>query len=59
MQPSALFTAPRLGRRVEVRGETADRFYIRGELNPGDRIADQGAFKLKDEALVRIQAGAS
>ena len=26
-------------RRVEVRGETADRFYIRGELNPGDRIA--------------------
>lgn len=46
-------------RRVEVRGETADRFYIRGELNPGDRIADQGAFKLKDDALVRIQAGAS
>ena len=46
-------------RRVEVRGETADRFYIRGELNPGDRIADQGAFKLKDEALVRIQAGAT
>ena len=46
-------------RRIEVRGETADRFYIRGELNPGDRIADEGASKLKDEALVRIQAGAS
>ena len=46
-------------RRVEVRGETADRLYIRGELNPGDRIADQGAFKLQDEALVQIQPGAS
>ena len=46
-------------RRVEVRGETADRFYIRGELNPGDEIADQGAFKLQDDALVRIQTGAA
>ena len=44
---------------MEVRGETADRFYIRGELNPGDRIADQGAFKLQDDALVRIQTGAA
>jgi hypothetical protein len=46
-------------RRVEVRGETADRFYVRGELNPGDQIADQGAFKLQDDALVRIQTGAA
>ena len=45
-------------RRVEVRGEATDRFYIRGELNPGDRIADQGAFKLQDNALVRIKTGA-
>jgi hypothetical protein len=35
-----------------------NRFYIRGELNPGDRIADQGAFKLQGRALV-IQAGAA
>jgi hypothetical protein len=44
---------------VEVRGETADRFYVRGELNPGDQIADQGAFKLQDDVLVRIQTGAA
>ena len=42
-------------RRVEVRGERDNRFYIRGELSVGDRIADQGAFKLKDELLVNIQ----
>ena len=42
-------------RRVEVRGERDDRFYIRGELSAGDRIADQGAFKLKDAILVDIQ----
>lgn len=46
-------------RRVEVRGETADRFFVRGELNPGDRVADQGAFKLKDAILISIQPGAT
>jgi membrane fusion protein (multidrug efflux system) len=46
-------------RRVEVRGERDNRFYIRGELNVGDRIADQGSFKLKDEILVDIQLTAS
>ncbi|MDG2460718.1 MAG: efflux RND transporter periplasmic adaptor subunit [Luminiphilus sp.] len=46
-------------RRVEVRGERNNRLYIRGELNAGDRIADQGAFKLKDEILVNIQVAAS
>ena len=29
------------------------------KLNPGDQIADQGAFKLQDDALVRIQTGAA
>jgi len=45
-------------RRIEVRGERDNRFFVRGELNAGDRIADEGAFKLKDSLLVDIQAAA-
>ena len=46
-------------RRVEVRGEKNNRFYVRGELQIGDEIADQGAFKLKDNILVSVQSAAS
>ena len=46
-------------RRVEVRGEKSNRFFIRGDLQVGDQIADQGAFKLKDGILVSIQATAA
>ena len=45
-------------RRIEVRGERDNRFFVRGELNAGDRIADEGAFKLRDSLLVDIQAAA-
>ena len=46
-------------RRVEVRGEKNNRFYVRGELQIGDEIADQGAFKLKNNILVSVQSAAS
>lgn len=46
-------------RRVEVRGEKNNRFFIRGDLQAGDQIADQGAFKLTDGVLVSIQSTAA
>ena len=46
-------------KRVEVRGEKDNRFFIRGDLQDGDQVADQGAFKLKDGILVNIQSVAT
>lgn len=46
-------------KRVEVRGEKNNRFFIRGDLQIGDQVADQGAFKLNDGILVSIQAAAA
>ncbi len=46
-------------KRVEVRGERDNRFFIRGDLQVGDEVADQGAFKLKDGILVNIQSAAT
>jgi len=46
-------------KRVEVRGERDNRFFVRGDLQVGDQVADQGAFKLKDGILVRIQSVAT
>ena len=45
-------------RRVEVRGERDGRFFILGALSTDDRVADKGAFKLNDQILLRVQAGA-
>jgi len=45
-------------KRVEVRGEKNGRFFIRGDIQVDDPIADQGAFKLKDDMLVSIQTAA-
>lgn len=45
-------------KRVEVRGEKNSRFFIRGDFQVNDRVADQGAFKLKDNILVSIQPAA-
>jgi len=46
-------------KRVEVRGERDNRFFVRGDLQLGDQVADQGAFKLKDGILVKIQSVAT
>lgn len=58
-EPGAFLPHRAALRRVEVRGERGDRFYVRGELSPGDTVADKGAFKLKDHSLVAIQPGDS
>ena len=43
-------------RRVEVRGESRDKLYIRGEMTPGELVANRGAFKLEDRLFVAVQA---
>jgi len=43
-------------RRVEVRGESRDKLYIRGEMTPGELVANRGAFKLEDHLFVTVQA---
>ena len=43
-------------RRVEVRGESRDKLYIRGEMTPGELVANRGAFKLEDRLFVTVQA---
>ena len=43
-------------RRVEVRGESRDKLFIRGEMAPGELVANRGAFKLEDGLLVAVQA---
>ena len=42
-------------RRVEVRGETREKLFIRGELVTGELVADKGAFKLEDDLFISIQ----
>ena len=42
-------------RRVEVRGETREKLFIRGELVPGELVANKGAFKLEDDLFISIQ----
>ena len=43
-------------RRVEVRGESRDKLFIRGEMAPGELVASRGAFKLEDGLFVAVQA---
>ncbi|MBT6038187.1 MAG: efflux RND transporter periplasmic adaptor subunit, partial [Halieaceae bacterium] len=43
-------------RRVEVRGETRDKLFVRGEMVPGELVANKGAFKLEDKLFVSVQA---
>ena len=43
-------------RRVEVRGESRDKLYVRGEMTPGELVANRGAFKLEDRLFVTVQA---
>ena len=42
-------------RRVEVRGEDRDKLFIRGEIVPGELVANKGAFKLEDSLFVSVQ----
>jgi len=43
-------------RRVEVRGESHDKLYIIGDMEPGEFVANRGAFKLEDGLFVAVQA---
>jgi len=43
-------------RRVDVRGESRDKLFVSGEMIPGERVANKGAFKLEDNLFVSIQA---
>ena len=43
-------------RRVDVRGESRDKLFVSGEMMPGERVANKGAFKLEDNLFVSIQA---
>ena len=43
-------------RRVDVRGENRDKLFVSGEMIPGERVANKGAFKLEDNLFVSIQA---
>ena len=43
-------------RRVEVRGESRDKLYIKGEMTPGELVSNRGAFKLEDQLFVTVQA---
>ena len=43
-------------RRVDVRGESRDKLFVSGEMSPGERVANKGAFKLEDNLFVSIQA---
>ena len=43
-------------RRVEVRGESRDKLFVSGEMVPGERVANKGAFKLEDNLFVSVQA---
>ena len=42
-------------RRVDVRGESRDKLFVIGEMIPGERVANKGAFKLEDNLFVSIQ----
>jgi membrane fusion protein (multidrug efflux system) len=42
-------------RRVEVRGESRDKLFVRGEMVPGELVANKGAFKLEDNLFVSVQ----
>ena len=42
-------------RRVDVRGESRDKLFVSGEMIPGERVANKGAFKLEDNLFVSIQ----
>ena len=43
-------------RRVDVRGESRYKFFVNGEMAPGELVADKGAFKLADKLFVSVQA---
>ena len=46
-------------RRVEITGERSGRMYVKGDLSPGDLVANKGAFKLSAGALIAIKNVAS
>ena len=58
-EPGAFLSHRASARRGEVRGETLDRLYIRGEVLAREIVANKGAFKLEDGLLVSIQSPAS
>ena len=58
-EPGAFLPHRASVRRVEVRGETQNKLFVRGELLAKEIVANKGAFKLEDDILVSIQTPAS
>ena len=58
-EPGAFLSHRASVRRVEVRGETQTRLYLRGEVLAKEIVANKGAFKLEDGILVSIKTLAS
>ena len=54
-EPGAFLSHRASVRRVEVRGETQTRLYLRGEVLAKEVVANEGAFKLEDGILVSIK----